>query len=208
MAAVRLGVRKRRPQTEGARRRPARLQRHCPDAQCGAGRIRLGLCAGGPSAAPSRQRSSQARARGLVPSVFGVPPLLPEPPTVVASLLLARRCLALSPLGLPPCPIDREAVLHVALEHALVGAIDVGELEHLHACDAPGRHHAASRATLAEVLSTRYFTTSAPRLRLLGTSLPSSEAGSRQPANSTAPVTPPVSVRSRLTPILNLIRVR
>ncbi len=60
--AVRLGVRKRRPQTEGARRRPAHLQRHCPDAQCGVGWTRLGLCAGGPSATPSRQRSSQAGA--------------------------------------------------------------------------------------------------------------------------------------------------
>ena len=50
---VRLGVRKGRPRTEGARRRPARLQRHCSDAQCGAGRIWLGLCAGGCGAAAS-----------------------------------------------------------------------------------------------------------------------------------------------------------
>ena len=45
--AVRLGVRERRPRTEGARRRPTRVQRHRPDAQCGAGRIWPGLCGGG-----------------------------------------------------------------------------------------------------------------------------------------------------------------
>lgn len=45
--------------TESARRRPARFQRHFPDAQCGAGRIRPGLCAGGPGTAPSRKRPSQ-----------------------------------------------------------------------------------------------------------------------------------------------------
>ena len=57
---VRLGVRKRQSRTESARRRPARFQRHFPDAQCGAGRIRPSLCAGGPGTAPSRQRPSQA----------------------------------------------------------------------------------------------------------------------------------------------------
>jgi len=59
---VRLGVRKKRPRTEGARRRPAHLQRHCPDAQCSAGRFRLGLCAGGRGAAASGSRTSQASA--------------------------------------------------------------------------------------------------------------------------------------------------
>src|SRR5271165_3382233 len=39
---VHLGVRERRPRAEGARRRLARLQRHVPDAQCGAGRVRSG----------------------------------------------------------------------------------------------------------------------------------------------------------------------
>ena len=43
---VRLGVRERRPRTEGARRRPAGLQRHQPDAQCGARRLRPCLHAG------------------------------------------------------------------------------------------------------------------------------------------------------------------
>jgi DNA-binding transcriptional LysR family regulator len=57
---VRLGIRKRQSRTESARRRPARFQRHFPDAQCGAGRIRPGLCAGGPGTVPSRQGPSQA----------------------------------------------------------------------------------------------------------------------------------------------------
>ena len=46
-------------------------------------------------ATPSRQRSSQAGARGLVPSVFRLPPLLPEPPPVLGGLCPARRCAAL-----------------------------------------------------------------------------------------------------------------
>jgi DNA-binding transcriptional LysR family regulator len=88
---VRLGIRERRPRVEGARRRPARLQRHFPDAQCGASRIRPGLCAGGRGATPSREGPPQARARGLVPSLFGLSPLLPEPPPTHASLRLTGR---------------------------------------------------------------------------------------------------------------------
>jgi DNA-binding transcriptional LysR family regulator len=88
---VRLGVRKRRPRAEGARRRPTRLQRHFPDAQCGARRLRPGLCAGRRGATPSGQGPSQAGARGLVPSVCGLSPLLPEPPPIHASLRLTSR---------------------------------------------------------------------------------------------------------------------
>jgi hypothetical protein len=63
---VRLEIRKRHTRAQGARRRPARLQRHFPDAQCGARRLRLGVCAGERGAAASRQASSHAGARGLV----------------------------------------------------------------------------------------------------------------------------------------------
>ena len=74
-----------------------------PDAQCGAGRIRPGLCAGGPGAAASRQGPSQAGARGLVPAVSGLPPLLPEPPPILAGLRPAGRCAALSTLDPTRC---------------------------------------------------------------------------------------------------------
>ena len=83
---VRLGIRKRHPRTQGARRRPVGFQRHFPDAQRRAGRLRSGLCAGGRGAAPSRQRPSQAGARGLVPSILGLPPLLPEPTPVLGGI--------------------------------------------------------------------------------------------------------------------------
>ena len=43
---VRLGIRERRPRVESARRGSVHLQRHGSDAQCGAGRSGLGLCAG------------------------------------------------------------------------------------------------------------------------------------------------------------------
>ena len=59
---VRLGIRERSPGTEGACRRPARLQRHVPGAQCGVGWIWLGLCTGGRGATSSRQEASQAGA--------------------------------------------------------------------------------------------------------------------------------------------------
>jgi DNA-binding transcriptional LysR family regulator len=46
------GQSQRWPRTEGARRGSAHLQHDRPDAHCGAGRIRPGLCAGGPRGAP------------------------------------------------------------------------------------------------------------------------------------------------------------
>jgi hypothetical protein len=61
------------------------------NAQCGAGRVRLGLCARGCGTAPFRQGSSEAGARRLVPSVFGLSPLLPEPAPIHASLRLSGR---------------------------------------------------------------------------------------------------------------------
>src|SRR5688572_27073837 len=97
--AVCVGVRKRRPRTEGASRWPARLQRHCADAQCGAGGIRLGVCAGGCGAAAFNSRAAKASARGLVPAVSGISPLLPEPPSLVTRVLTAGRCAALPALA-------------------------------------------------------------------------------------------------------------
>jgi DNA-binding transcriptional LysR family regulator len=88
---VRLGIRERRPRAEGACRRPTRLQRHIPDAQCGARRVRLGLCARGRGATASGEAPSQAGARGLVPAVFRLPPLLSESAPSYARLRLAGR---------------------------------------------------------------------------------------------------------------------
>src|SRR6266571_1225801 len=90
-----LGVRKRRPRAEGARGRPAGPERHHPDAQCGAGGIGPGLCATGLGAASSGRGSSHPGARGLVPSVFGLPPLLPEPTPILTGVCPADRCAAL-----------------------------------------------------------------------------------------------------------------
>src|SRR6266705_3570805 len=90
-----LGARKRRPRAEGARRRPAGPKRHHPDAQCSAGGIGLGLCATGLGAASSGQGSSHPGARGLVSSVFGLPPLLREPTPALTGVRPAGRCAAL-----------------------------------------------------------------------------------------------------------------
>ena len=57
--------------------------------------IRLGLRAGGPGAAASRQGPAQAGARGLVPALFGLPPLLSEPPPVLGGLRSGGRRAAL-----------------------------------------------------------------------------------------------------------------
>ena len=95
---VRLGIRERWPRVESARRGSVHLQRHGSDPQCGAGRIGLGLCAGKHGAALSRQRPSQARARGLVPSLFRLPPLLSKPTPVLGGLCSPRRRAALPAL--------------------------------------------------------------------------------------------------------------
>ena len=58
---VRLGVREGRPRNQGARRGPAHLQRHEPDAQCGADRIWPRLCAGGFGAASSSAKGRLKR---------------------------------------------------------------------------------------------------------------------------------------------------
>ena len=76
---LRLGVRERRTPAQGAGRGPARFQRPIPDARCGAGRVWPRLCAGRPGAAPPRQGTAQAGARGLVSALLGLPPLLSEP---------------------------------------------------------------------------------------------------------------------------------
>ena len=69
-----------------------------PDAQRGAGRVRPGLCAGGSGAAASRRRPAHPGAGGLVPALFGLPPLLPEPAPALAGLRPAGRCAALPTL--------------------------------------------------------------------------------------------------------------
>ena len=107
---VRLGVRKRRTRTESARRRPARFQRHVPDAQRGASGVRLGLRAGRPGAAASRQGPSQAGAGGLVPAVFGLPPLLSQPTPVLGGLCPVGGCAALPGLIVMPALV---AGIHV-----------------------------------------------------------------------------------------------
>src|SRR5438105_8184465 len=99
--AVRVGVRERQAQDERTRRRAARSQQRPADGQRGAGRIRLGLCTGGHDRAPPRYGSSQARPRGLVLSIIGLPPLLPEPPPLVTGICAAGGCAAL------PWPITR-----------------------------------------------------------------------------------------------------
>jgi DNA-binding transcriptional LysR family regulator len=71
-----------------------------PHAERGAGRVRPGLCAGGSGAAPSRQGPSQARAGRLVPALFRLSSLLPEPSAAHTGVRLAGRCAALP--GLKP----------------------------------------------------------------------------------------------------------
>jgi len=75
---VRVGIRKSRPRTQSARRRPARLQQPRPDAQRGARGTGPRLRVAGPRAATPGQRTPHPLPRRLVPTVFGLPPLLPE----------------------------------------------------------------------------------------------------------------------------------
>ena len=68
-----------------------RLQRHVPDAQCRGRRVRPRLCAGGRGAAPYCQGPPQTGARRLVPAIFRLSPLLPEPSSIDPSIRLASR---------------------------------------------------------------------------------------------------------------------
>ena len=81
---------------QGARRWPTDLQRDSAIAERCACRLGAGLCAGRDGANAYRQGPSQARPRGLVPSLFGLPPLLSEPPPVLGGILPGGRCAALS----------------------------------------------------------------------------------------------------------------
>ena len=56
----------------------------------------LGLPARGPGGATRRERAAPAGARGLVPAVPGLSPLLSEPPPILAGLRAAGRRAALS----------------------------------------------------------------------------------------------------------------
>ena len=93
--ALRLGVREGRTAAQGAGRGPARLQRPIPDAQCGAGRVWPRLCAGRPGAATHREGTAHARARGLVPALLWLPPILSEPAPADAGVRVAGRGAAL-----------------------------------------------------------------------------------------------------------------
>ena len=74
---------------------PARLQQLQLRLRAGAGGLRPGLHARRPSADACRERPTRAGARGLVPAVSGLPPLLPKPPAAVARLRRAAsmRCV-------------------------------------------------------------------------------------------------------------------
>src|SRR5262249_23020857 len=79
-------------------RRPADLQWHQPDAGCGAGGLRPGLCAGGSCAAAPREGSPAARAGRLVPAFCRLPSLLSQPTPIVRSLRPVGRGVAPSPV--------------------------------------------------------------------------------------------------------------
>ena len=70
----------------------AYLQRHCPTAERGTGRLRSCLRAGRLGRTPCRQGPPQTRACGVVSTLFGLPPLLSEPPAVFRRLRAHGRC--------------------------------------------------------------------------------------------------------------------
>jgi DNA-binding transcriptional LysR family regulator len=78
---LRLGIRKARACTEGARRRTAGLQQHHSESECGAGGIGPSPLIRRPGAGARRRRTSRASPRRLVPAVFRLSPLLSKPPT-------------------------------------------------------------------------------------------------------------------------------
>ena len=89
--ALRLGVREGRPRTEGARRRPARVQHACRGWTPALRGLRPRLRAGGPCGSPHRRRPAGPGAGGLVPALPGLPPVLPEPPPRFAGVHAAGR---------------------------------------------------------------------------------------------------------------------
>ena len=92
---LRLGVRETRARAEGAGRRAAGLQQHGPETERGPGRVRPRLPARGPGADAHRRWAARPGARRLVPALFRLSPLLPEPPPTHAGLRPAGRCAAL-----------------------------------------------------------------------------------------------------------------
>ena len=83
---------------QGAGRGAARVQRYRPDARCGAGRIRPGLCAGGHGADASRRWASHPSAGRLVSVLSGLPSLLPEPAPTHAGIRVVGQCTAVPAL--------------------------------------------------------------------------------------------------------------
>ena len=100
---------------------PAMTNKH-PDAQCRAGRFRLGLCAGGPGAAASFRGTSPARARGLVPGVFGLPTSTTQADASIRRRLRcwSMRCAAAALLLFPECRVQ----VDVSTLHPPLGVID------------------------------------------------------------------------------------
>ena len=92
---LRLGIRKARACTKGARRRTAGVQQHRSESECGAGGIGPGLLVRRPGAGARRRRTSRPGPWRLVPAVFRLPPLLSKPPTSCASVRFASRSVAL-----------------------------------------------------------------------------------------------------------------
>jgi hypothetical protein len=72
--------------------------RYRPDARCGAGRIRPGLCAGGYRADAYRRWASHPRAGRLVSVLPGLPSLLPEPAPTDAGIRVVGQCTAVPAL--------------------------------------------------------------------------------------------------------------
>ena len=82
--SVCMGAGKGRTGSEGQGRRSAGIQQSGPSAELGAGRAGTGVPAGGSGVATHRQGSPCARAGGLVPQVSRVPPVLSQPPALIA----------------------------------------------------------------------------------------------------------------------------
>src|SRR4051812_22771848 len=94
-----LGVREGRARTEGAGRGAAGVQQHRAEAERGPSRVRPGLPARGSGTGALRRRAAHPRARRLVSTLPGLPPLLPEPPATHPSLRPAGRSATLPGLS-------------------------------------------------------------------------------------------------------------
>jgi DNA-binding transcriptional LysR family regulator len=101
------------------------FNRPAQGAERGAGRIRPGLRARGPRAAPSHPGSPPARARRLVPAILGSSPLLPEPTAVLGGLHAVGR--RLTPPGLVAEREQHVVALDLEREPAQVLADDPAE---------------------------------------------------------------------------------